>query len=99
VNATAVAPTAVQPTHLQPKTQPPNKILFVENLPEGTTELMLQMLFQQFPKFKEVRMVQGKQGIAFVEFETESEAGVAMNGLQHFKIKPTHLMVISYAKK
>lgn len=44
-------------------------------------------------------MVQGKQGIAFVEFESEVESTVAMNGLQHFKITPTHLMVISYAKK
>jgi len=84
---------------MQPKQQPPNKILFVENLPEGCTDLMLQMLFQQFPGFKEVRMVQGKQGIAFVEFENEVEASVAMNGLQHFKITPTHLMVVSFAKK
>jgi len=89
----------VHPAHLQPKQQPPNKILFVENLPDQCTDLMLSMLFQQFPGFKEVRMVQGKQGIAFVEFETEVEAGVAMNGLQHFKITPTNLMVISYAKK
>jgi len=87
------------PAHLQPKQQPPNKILFVENLPEQTTDLMLSMLFQQFPGFKEVRMVSGKSGIAFVEFENEIEAGVALNGLQHFKITPTHLMVISYAKK
>jgi len=87
------------PAHLQPKQQPPNKILFVENLPEQTTDLMLSMLFQQFPGFKEVRMVSGKTGIAFVEFENEIEAGVALNGLQHFKITPTNLMVISYAKK
>jgi len=86
------------PSHLQPKQQPPNKILFVENLPEQTTDLMLSMLFQQFPGFKEVRMVSGKSGIAFVEFENEIEAGVALGGLQHFKITPTHLMVISYAK-
>lgn len=33
----------------------PNKILFVENLPNGTNEAMLSMLFQQFPGFKEVR--------------------------------------------
>lgn len=53
----------------------------------------------RFQGFKEVRMVPGKQGIAFVEFESEADAGVAMSGLQHFKITPTHLMVISYAKK
>jgi len=95
----AKLPSGAPGAHIQPKQQPPNKILFVENLPEQTTDLMLSMLFQQFPGFKEVRMVTGKQGIAFVEFENEIEAGVAMNGLQHFKITPTHLMVISYAKK
>lgn len=95
------APSALssQPAPLQPKQLPPNKILFVENLPEQTTELMLSMLFQQFTGFKEVRMVPGKPGVAFVEFENDTEAGAAMTGLQHFKITPTNLMVISYAKK
>lgn len=53
----------------------------------------------RFPGFKEARMVQEKQGIAFVEFNLESEATVAMNNLQNFKISPTHSMIISYAKK
>jgi len=82
-----------------PKQQPPNKILFVENLPDAANELMLGMLFQQFLGYKEVRMVTGKPGIAFVEFEHEREATAAMTGLQHFKITPSHLMVINYAKK
>lgn len=34
---------------------PPNKILFVQNLPEATTQNMLQLLFQQYPGFMEVR--------------------------------------------
>lgn len=33
--------------------QPPNNILFLTNLPEETTEMMLTMLFNQFPGFKE----------------------------------------------
>jgi len=86
-------------SHLQPKQQPPNKILFVENLPEDCSDIRLSMLFQQYPGFKEVRMVQGKAGIAFVEFDAETDAGVAMNALQHFKLTPTSLMVVSYAKK
>jgi hypothetical protein len=32
----------------QPKPNPPNKLLFVQNLPDQTTELMLSMLFQQY---------------------------------------------------
>eukprot|EP01103_Thecamoeba_quadrilineata_P018135 TRINITY_DN6752_c0_g1_i1.p1 TRINITY_DN6752_c0_g1~~TRINITY_DN6752_c0_g1_i1.p1 ORF type:complete len:243 (+),score=47.63 TRINITY_DN6752_c0_g1_i1:51-731(+) len=87
---------SVQP---RPIPQPPNHVLFVENLPEQCNELMLSMLFQQFPGFREVRLVPNKKGIAFVEFSNEIEAGVAMNGLQGFKITPENLMVISFAKK
>jgi len=77
----------------------PNQILFIENLPEAVNEMMLSMLFQQFPGFKEVRLVPGKSGIAFVEFESEMQSGVAMSGLQNFKITPTNLMKITYAKR
>jgi len=83
----------------QPTVALPNAILFVENLPEAVNEMMLSMLFQQFPGYKEVRLVPGKQGIAFVEFEGEAQSGVAMSGLQGFKITPQNLMKISYAKR
>ncbi|NWV04737.1 SNRPA protein, partial [Ptilonorhynchus violaceus] len=55
----------------------PNHILFLTNLPEETNELMLSMLFNQFPGFKEVRLVPGRHDIAFVEFDTEVQAGAA----------------------
>ena len=77
----------------------PNKLLFVQNLPAEASELMVSMLFQQFPGYKEVRLVPGKAGIAFVEFEQEAQSGVAMAGLQEFKITPQNLMKISYAKR
>ena len=87
-------------SHHQPKQQPPNKILFVENLPETTTDVILQGLFQQFPGFKEVRMANAKGGkVAFVEFDSDSNSSVAMSSLQHFKITPNNLMVITYAKR
>lgn len=66
---------------------------------EATTAQMLSMLFQQFPGFKEVRMVEAKPGIAFVEFDSETQASVSLSGLQGFKINPTHSMTLSYAKK
>ena len=80
-------------------TAPPNKILFIQNLPEASNEAMLGMLFQQFPGFREVRMVEARPGIAFVEFENDMQAGVAMSGLQGFKITPNNGMAISYAKQ
>jgi len=87
------------PMQPRPTPQPPNHVLFVENLPEQCNEMMLSMLFQQFPGFREVRLVPNKKGIAFVEFGNEIEAGVAMNGLQGFKITTENVMIISFAKK
>ncbi|XP_075452186.1 U2 small nuclear ribonucleoprotein B'' [Ascaphus truei] len=78
---------------------PPNYILFLNNLPEETNEMMLSMLFNQFPGFKEVRLVPGRHDIAFVEFENDTQAGSARDALQGFKITPSHAMKITYAKK
>lgn len=78
---------------------PPNHILFLTNLPEETNELMLSMLFNQFPGFKEVRLVPGRHDIAFVEFDNEVQAGAARESLQGFKITQSNSMKISFAKK
>lgn len=77
----------------------PNKILFLVNLPEDTDQAMLQMLFQPFSGFKEVRLVPGRSDIAFVEFESEQHSHLAKEALQGFKIGPNHAIKISYAKK
>jgi len=79
--------------------QPPHYILFLTNLPEETNEMMLSMLFNQFPGFKEVRLVPGRHDIAFVEFETEVQSSAARDALQGFKITPNNAMKISFAKK
>lgn len=77
----------------------PNKILFVQNLPQTTNEMMLNMLFQQYPGFREVRMVESRPGIAFVEFENEQQSTTAMENLQGFQISPQFAMNISFAKQ
>ncbi|KAL1541048.1 U2 small nuclear ribonucleoprotein B''-like [Salvia divinorum] len=77
----------------------PNNILFIQNLPYETNSMMLELLFKQYPGFREVRMVDAKPGIAFVEFEDDSQSSVAMQDLQGFKINPQNAMVITYAKK
>jgi RNA recognition motif-containing protein len=46
-----------------------------------------------------VRLVPTKKGLAFVEFENEMQATIAMNGLNNFKIDETHAMNITYAKR
>ena len=77
---------------------PPNNILFVQNLPPDATSASIQTLFQQFPGFKEVRMIEAKPGIAFIEYGDEMQATSAL-ALQNFKISATHAMMVSYAKK
>ena len=56
-------------------------ILFLINLPENTDQTMLQLLFQPFAGFKEVRLVPGRADIAFVEFENEQLSTMAKDAL------------------
>lgn len=79
--------------------QPPNQILFLQRLPVEVNEVMLQALFKQFNGLQEVRMVPGKTGIAFVEFENDAQATQAKDTLQGFKLTPQHAMKITFAKK
>lgn len=53
---------------------PPNKILFVQNLPEDYDVDGLTSIFGRFEGFREVRLVPGRRGIAFVEYEAEAGA-------------------------
>lgn len=53
---------------------PPNKILFLQNIPEDYTVEGLTAIFGRFPGFKEVRPVPGRKGIAFVEYDAEPGA-------------------------
>lgn len=77
----------------------PNNILFIQNLPHETTDIMLEVLFKQYPGFREIRMIDAKPGIAFVEFEDDNQSLIAMEALQDFKITPKNPMTITYAKK
>ena len=53
---------------------PPNKILFVQNIPEDYDVENLSTIFTRFEGFREVRLVPGRKGIAFVEYDTEAGA-------------------------
>jgi len=53
---------------------PPNKILFVQNLPEEYDIDGLTAIFGRFEGFREVRLVPGRRGIAFIEYESEAGA-------------------------
>ncbi|KIV93433.1 hypothetical protein PV10_04646 [Exophiala mesophila] len=64
---------------------PPNKILFLRDLPDSYDADGLSRIFSRFEGFKEVRMVPGRKGIAFVEYEAEAgaiSAKEATSGMQ-----------------
>lgn len=53
---------------------PPNKILFVQNVSDDYDMESLSVVFSRFEGFREVRMVPGRRGLAFVEYEAEQGA-------------------------
>ena len=64
---------------------PPNKVLFLRDLPEDYDAEGLSRIFSRFEGFKEVRMAPGRKGIAFVEYEAEAgaiSAKEATSGMQ-----------------
>jgi RNA recognition motif-containing protein len=79
--AQPVAAPARKPRPAQPAIPshhlPPNKVLFLQNLPDAATKEQLVQIYGQFDGFREVRMVPGRKGIAFVEYDTEGQAGLA----------------------
>lgn len=95
----AANPYQMAQQQMQAVEPPPNHILFLSNLPDETTQLMLSMLFQQIQGYKEARLVNGRHDIAFVEFENADQAKIAKNQLNGYKISPSHPMIITYAKK
>jgi RNA recognition motif-containing protein len=76
----------------------PNNILFVSNI-QDANESMLTTLFNAYNGFREVRLITGRDGIAFVEFDLEHHAAMAKDGLQGFKVTPDKAMMITFAKK
>jgi len=98
-SASAAPAPAAAPTPTKQAPAPPNRILFVENLPEQCNGLMLDMLFQQYAGYKESRLVPGKPGIAFIEFEDPFQSTKAVAALQNFKITPTNRMKITFARQ
>ena len=66
---------------------PPNRILFVQNLPDDYDKDVLTSIFNRFDGFREVRMVPGRSGIAFVEYEAEVGAIAAKENTAGMSLK------------
>ncbi|KAF8633068.1 hypothetical protein AX14_010777 [Amanita brunnescens Koide BX004] len=78
---------------------PPNKILFLQNLPEIVTKEQLTGLFSQYPNLHEVRLIPTKRDIAFVEYFDEGSATVAKDALHNYKLDGENKIKITFARK
>ncbi len=76
---------------------PPNRMLFVEGLPSTVLPDEIEFLFALSPGYIETRVVAAR-GVAFVEFDTDHSASVAMNKLQGKEMNGTKI-TINYARK
>ncbi|KAJ1964331.1 hypothetical protein H4R35_007155 [Dimargaris xerosporica] len=77
----------------------PNHILFVKHLPSDATEDTLGLLFRQYAGFREVRLIPGQTGYAFVEYDAIETAGTAKQVLNGFEIQPGHQLAVTFAKR
>ncbi|CAF4274965.1 unnamed protein product [Rotaria sp. Silwood2] len=73
-----------------------NSTLFITNLPNETTREALEMLFRQFPGYHDVRLVPGREGIAFIDFDNEAGAASAKDALNGFMISATNAISIAF---
>lgn len=79
---------------------PPNRILFVQNLPDEYDVASLTAIFNRFEGFREVRMVPGRKGIAFVEYEAEQGAIAAKEQTAGMPLKNGEkIMKVTYQRQ
>ncbi|KZT22620.1 RNA-binding domain-containing protein [Neolentinus lepideus HHB14362 ss-1] len=100
MDAAAAVPVSRRP-HIQMPDEylPPNKILFLQNLPESVTKDQLLALFSQYPNLYEVRLIPTKKDIAFVEYMDEGSATVAKDALHNYKLDGENKIKITFARK
>jgi U2 small nuclear ribonucleoprotein B'' len=65
---------------------PPNKTLFLRDLPEDYGKDALAVIFKRYPGFREIRVVPGRNTIAFAEYEDETGAIAAKEALSGIEL-------------
>jgi RNA recognition motif-containing protein len=75
---------------------PPSHMLLTQNLPETVTMEMLKILFHPYAGYKDVRLP--RPGLAFIEFESEPHATLALQALNGFQLTATERLQLDYGK-
>ena len=84
-------------TNKKISTAPPNKTLFLQNLPKDTTQSEIESLFRIYNGFKKINLIQNKPGIGFAEFQDSYFAGQALTGLNGYNLR-NHNISVTYAQ-
>eukprot|EP01041_Mallomonas_annulata_P004487 gene4487-8925_t len=92
------APIAPKPAKLVLNSVP-HRILFAQALPDSCTVELLTGLFQPYPGFIEVRMIPGKKGIAFIEFQDQIQASMSLQQLNGIKLPSGETLHLTYSKQ
>jgi len=77
---------------------PPNRILFLENLSESVTVEKLSNIFSKFPGFIEIRLISSR-GVGFAEFVDEYKSQDPLVKLQGYELEPGRYLQITNAKR
>lgn len=77
----------------------PNRILFIQNIPPAYPTLSLSELFKRYPGFQDLRSVPNRPDVAFVEYESEGQAGAARQILDKTEIVPGCNIRVSFARR
>ena len=72
---------------------PPNKTLFLQNLPPSMDEDEVAEIFDKFEGFKEARVPPGNRGIGFVEYDAEAGAITAKENTAGLRLGEKQLKV------
>jgi len=79
-------------------TEKPSAKLICTELPAEVNEMMLKMLFQQYPGLSDVNHIPSRK-VAFVSFQNEMQSGTALQGLKGFMLDEKNALNVTYAKE
>lgn len=88
----------VQANQLPDEYLPPNKILFLQQIPSSTTREDLQKLFGAYPNLLEVRTIPGRSDIAFVEYNDIPSGVQAREATNGYTMPSGERLKVSYAR-
>ncbi|KAG6042600.1 hypothetical protein E4U17_001362 [Claviceps sp. LM77 group G4] len=72
---------------------PPNRTLFIQQIPDGYDVDALHAIYSRFEGFREIRFVPGRRGLAFVEYAGEQAAIAARESTSGMKLGESSLKV------